>query len=438
MQGRPLTRARALLVPFLCGVVYAAAVHPGLAEESRRRWYLGGSVAYQEMTQEFRSNAGIVESRARGDDGIPGTGDPNELNNCSLTPAFNQTVFCDPRPDDQVGREYGIGNPWKVELTAGVMLSRYFSLQIDASRVTETVDPVDLYMHEAYPTLDRLGFPRTALVDAESTTQYQVGDLRQTAVGLTGIVRLRPTSTLRPYFGAGFGRVSVDLDTSDEVDQLNALLASKRIRAIGNEWGIDITGPQDNANNQSAGRVPFVNPLTVTADDALEWHLTGGLEYVINDRLSLSFDARYTFVDREIVLDFSGQDQIDLLVWPKEMFRPDGSLMFYFEGQHPLHPWCSDSGYYAYGCWNVNKLTTRVDPTGDRPPAPTDPTGPPRHGVSCPAMADFNDDGIVDVCLPSTISSPQGFVGANGIYVAQGGSIGLNSFTMSVGLRVKF
>jgi len=427
-----------VIVASLCAIVCQAAVGSAQAESPRRRWYVGGSVAYQEMTQTIRSNAAIRESKAYGDDGVPGTGDPNEVNNCSLTPAFNQTVFCDPRPDDQVAREYGLEDPFKVELTAGVALSRYFSLQIDASRVTQRIDPVDLYMHEAYPVLDRLGFPRNYLVDAESTTQFEVGNLTQSAIGLTGILRLRPSSTVRPYLGAGFGRISVDLDVSDDVQRLNTLLASKRIRAIGNEYGIDITGPQDNFNNQNEGRVPFVNPLSVTTDDAYEWHLVGGMEYVLNDRLSVSFDARYTFASQDVVLGFKGQDQIDLLVWPQQMFRPDGSLFFYSEGQHPLHPWCSDSGAYAYGCYNVNPLTTRVDPTAERAPAPNDPGSGPRPGVTCPASGDFNDDGRPDVCISSTVSSPQGFVGANGVYVAQGGKIGLDSFTMSIGLRVKF
>jgi len=423
---------RTLLTAVMC----VAAIGPAGAEGGRHRWYFGGSVSYDEPTDSIRSNAAIVESTAFGDDGVPYTGDPNEQMRCPTQFGFDLPVFCDPRPDDQVARGYELQGNYRIALNAGWAPSRYLSIQLDVSRSTGSIDPIDLYTHEVYPVLDRFGNPAPYFIEDISTTQYSTGTLTQTPVTLTGIVRFRPNGTLRPYLGAGFGRIFYAFDRSDDTARLNELLGSQRITAVGNEFGVDITGGTISNNTKPEGRVPFANQLTINIDDSNEWHLAGGVEYVINDRLSILFDARYAFVDQDLVLDFDGEDQIDVLYYPQELFRPDGSLLFYAPGPYPLHPLCYQSGYRAYGCWQQDPFSTRVDPTAVR--APLGGGSVPDPGVTCPTRGDFNDDGVMDICYGPGIHSPQGITDPKGIYVSQGGSIGLDSFAVSIGLRVKF
>lgn len=412
----------------VCGLLVAAALTTSAsAEDLRQRWYFGGNISFLSTTDDIRSNAAIIFTNNFGDDGIPFTGDPNELQGCGGTgQSFSNDPFCDPRPDDLLARDNTIEETFRLDLTAGYGLTSHVSLQLDASYFKGDVGPMDAFTRETFPSADPIDPSRLVRFrDREKDLPLRVGEITEIPVSLTGIVRFRKDSPMNPYIGIGAGIIFTEMDIDPEVGALNNRLAALRIVDVGNENGRSITKPSD-AALAAAGNIPFRWPATVEVKDAFEWHVVSGAEYFFNDRFSMVFDARYTFADQEVVIDLGGEDQVDLISFSEELFRSDGSVQIYNPlGQAP-NTLCSQAGPTADGCDpNSAGFNGRVRPTGT--------------SANCPTQGDFDKNGQIDRCYGLNPGPSQsGQRAPRQVFVVQGGKIDLTGFSVAVGARFHF
>ena len=413
-------------------LVAGMAVPLAQAEDIKGKWYFGGNLSFLSTTDYIRSNSAILIGPL-GDDGIPFTGDPNEAPGCT-TGAQQGTVFCDPRPDDLLGRETTIEETFRIELTAGFGLTSWLSIQLDTSYFQGDVSPVDVYTRDVIlvdPNPDP-PFEPTVFKDRDVSEPINAGEITEIPVTLSAVARFRKDSPLNPYINVGVGRIFTDVETSGDVDALNARLNKLRIRGISNEFNEDLVRPQD-APLKPTGDVPMTFPLTFDVEDAWEWHVGAGLEWFQSEKFSLIFDARYTFADSDVVLDLNSADQVDFTIFSEQLFRPDGSVQFFSSTPQAPNTLCSDAGrgpqgQYAIGCDpNSNPTpTTRVDPDG--------PAG-------CPMVGDFDFDGHNDdFCYNAANvgASRRGARSPDGIVVVQGGTIDLTGLSVAVGVRWHF
>lgn len=415
-------------------IVPCLSISLALADTPDRRWYFGGGVSYLSSTDFIRNNAAIINTEQFGDDGVPFTGDPGELTACSPNPGMffpEQDPFCDPRPDDLLAREASIEEAYKFDLTVGLQLTRSFGLHLDAGYFEGEVGPIDVYHAETIPVFNA-GLP-IGLTDRRASTPIAAGDLTEIPISLTAVLRFRNRKPLRPYLALGGGMILTDLEVNDsEIEDLRARVDAMRVIGFGNEWGNELTDPMFiNTIDQEDGKVPFRLPLNVEVEDSLSWHIGAGAEYFFNERFSVVVDARYVFADQEVVIDLGGEDQIDIVYWPSEMFHPDGSQRIFFNQPIAPNPPCIIDPF-MFGCFEWEK-GDRMNPEGLR----VNPKNPdePLSGVTCPAVDDFDRNRQEDVCYKIGAMSPSGHVLPTGMTVIQGGSIDLTAFSIGVSFR---
>jgi len=406
------------LLAILVAVAFAAPAH---AEDLKGKWYFGGNLSFLSTTDSVRSNAQIITGPL-GDDGIPFTGDPNEEQGCTSN-AGNS--FCDPRPDDLLGRESTIEETFKYDVTAGFGLTSWLNLQLDASYFRGNVGPIDVFLRDTFPVQSNPVDPTSvnAFDERETVIPVQAGELTEIPVSLSAMIRFRKDSPLNPYIGVGAGIIFAKLDRSGDVDDLNARVNAMRIRGATNEFERNIL-PLSLGALAADGLVPNIWPVLVDVDNAFEWHLSGGLEYFRNDRLSLIFDAKYTFADQDVTMDLGGEDQVDLTIYSEKLFRPDGSLKFFNDKGVAPNTLCRNTPLDSNG----NPTGVGCDPGG----SPTQHVNPEKMpGITCPNVGDFDNDGQTDACYDSVAlpNDPRGDV------VVQGGKISLTGFAIAVGVR---
>lgn len=427
-MNMPTVGLRPLALGLVTALVGLSLWAPVQAEDLKGKYYLGGNLSFLSTTDDIRSNSAIIFSHQFGDDGIPFTGDPNELQGCSRTgtPSFTNDPFCDPRPDDLLARETAIEETFKLDLTGGFGLTSWLSLQVDASYFKADVGPIDVFLRDAFPVSSNPLNPTalTTLRDRETVIPVQAGKITEIPVSLTGVVRFRKDSPLNPYIGVGAGMIFAEMDVGEDVASLNSRLASMRVRFVGNERGNDIPGLRGTQPQSADGRVPFTYPVSVKVEDAFEWHLIGGAEYFLNDRISLVFDARYSFADQNLLIEMAGEDQVNLIIYPEPMFRQDGSLKVFNARAEAPNTLCSEAGPNAIGCAGAGPFA-RVNPHSNQ-------------RFTCPTVGDFDDDGRVDQCYNILNASPRGVTQPSGMVVVQGGKIDLTGFAVAIGARFHF
>jgi len=396
------------------------------AEDLKGRWYFGGNLSFLSTTDDIRSNSNIIIGPP-GDDGIPFTGDPNEAQGCPADLGQQTSgLFCDPRPDDQLSRASSIEETFMLGLTAGFGLTSWLSLQLDAGYFKGNVGPVDAFVRDAIPVGQDtgVGFNFIEWKDQERVVPVTAGEITEIPVSLTGIVRFRKDSPLNPYVGIGVGMIFSKIDRSEDVDQLNLRLSRLRIKGVQDEFGKSLTTQAD-AQFAAFGGIPFRNPVTVEVEDAFEWHAVGGAEYFFNDRISMVFDARYTFADASVHIDLNGINQVDYTIFSEDLFRPDGTVrLFNSRGQapNPIKPGTEDPNIPGSG----SRFTCDASKPGPRDIDDDNGNGNP-----------FDDD---DFCYnPQVLTeSRKGSGTPTGIFVVQGGKIDLTGFSVAVGVRFHF
>jgi len=340
------------------------------AKSAQEKWYLTGSIGYQAIRDTIANNADIPS---------------------------------DPRPRHFESRETDVHDGASLALEVGFGLSRRFSVQLDTSYFQTEVGPIDTYMEDSFPVAPDPLNP-TALTVMHSRQQVipvSAGELTQIPVSLSGILRFRTDKTFNPYLGAGAGRIFSKLDHRDDVTDLNARLGRLRILAMRDENNRIIT-PTVPPQVSAEARVPWVYPVSVEIDDAWETHIQAGLEWEASDRLSVVAEARYTFTSQTLEIDLKGQDQVNAQIFSEKLFRADGSVALFSQG--------------------------------DEPPNPFENNDPSQGHVQCTltSTGDFDGDGHAgDLCY-SALFVPRG------IFLVQGGEINMSQTTLSIGIRVYF
>ena len=366
-----------------------------------------------------------------GDDGIPFTGDPNEVTACTtLVPGYYPDVdpFCDPRTDDLLEREGTVDDSFGFFVFAGFDVTRMFRIALDAAWYRSDVGPIDVYSAETYPFFFQNNV--IALQDRDFSEPIGAGELTQIPITLTGLVRFRTDSDFRPYVGVGGGVILTEFERDEDVDALVDRLETLRIRGFANEKGRNVTPVESQSDFEfNGGRLRFGDDVTIEAEDAWEWHLTAGLEYAINPRFSLTFDARYLFADQEVSITIMGEDQLDIFTWPDEIFHPNGALAVFSAAGVAPNPFCIETAGRGYGCGGApagKRVTPSEGPNGNGV------NGPP---FTCPGRADFDANGTRDWCYRSDLKSPLGR-DILGMWVVQGGTIELSGWAFGIGMRV--
>jgi opacity protein-like surface antigen len=133
-----------------------------------------------------------------------------------------------------------------------------------------------------------------------------VGELTEVPIMLSGLVRFRPESPLDPYLGAGFGYILTNLTTSDDFNARAAEVQSLHVTvASEGEW------TSSNRADKSVAAPGFTpGPLQATVNNGFEYHLVGGVDYYINDHMSVYVDARYVWSNTEVNITIDGAHQV--------------------------------------------------------------------------------------------------------------------------------
>ncbi len=435
------------------GVLLLVAFSAGVrAEDLKGRWYFGGNLGFLSTTDDIRSNAAI-QITDPGDDGIPFTGDLNEVQGCPTSISQQPGFYCDPRPDDLLVRENTIEESFKLDLTAGFGLTDWLSLQFDAAYFKGTVGPVDAFLREVVPDLNEgvvpPGVPRfNSFIDREQSIPVDGGELTEIPVSLSGVFRFRKDSPLNPYVGAGLGIIFTEFDRSGGIDDLNLRLSRLHIRGVQDEVGNQILAEADPAT----GEFIFDRFVTIDVDDAFEWHLMGGMEYFVNDRFSVVFDARYMFADTSVSIDLGGIDQVNLLINSESLYRANGTQRLFQENAGTANPFCRNliaagvdpniivrnlpatkSGCPELDSPAFNSARLVCNPSSDAGPIDIDGLDsngqPARQGAT----------GADDFCFKMNLSaSDRGLATPQGLFIVQGGKIDLTGFSVAVGVRFHF
>ena len=362
---------RCLAVASLAG----SSCHLARAENLARKWSIGGSVAYQATQDEIASNAAMAS---------------------------------DPRPDDFISREIVVEDALRFDLTAGFGMSRLFSLRLDASYFEGNVGPVEAYLTDLFPISVNPIDPTVlgAFVEREEVVPVPAGRITEIPVTVSAIFRFRTDKPLNPYVGAGAGILFTQVEADGELVALNARMSRMRITGVVDENQVQIT-PPGFGHLRGQGKVPFTYPVSVEVEDAPILQGLAGVEYFLGDRISFTAELRYALIDGSVSIEMAGQDQIDLLIFSEQLFRPDGSLKIFNNGGFPPNPL-------------------------------VDPTDPSLGPVLCDAstQGDFDGDGqATDLCWDVRNFSG---IEPEGTFVVQGGELDLSGFSVHLGMRFHF
>ena len=441
-------RARARFLAIACPVVLLLAGSQARGEDLRQRWYFGGNLSYLSTIDDVRNNAAIIFTEQYGDDNIPFTGDPNEIQGCGQfgSDTFGDP-FCDPRPDDLLERDNKIEETFYGMLTAGYGLTSWLNLQVDVGYFEGDVGPVDVFLRDVVPVsgpANPESGPLTRLIDRQISEPAEFGTIREIPITLSGIVRFRKDSPLNPYIGVGLGVIFTDVDVSQDIDELNERLGSLRLKLAGNEFGKQIS------DSSSSGNLPQEWFVEAELEDAFQWHLNGGVEYFFNDRFSMIFDARYSFVNQDVTITLGGlEDQVDFIMFPETFFRTDGSTQIFNAVGSAPNTTCSQTHDNVFAglnpendpnTWFTLLPNRQVNKFGCDPSNPDvgNVTPNANPGTSCPTSRDFDGDGKLDRCYSLVTESPSGQAVPKSTLVVQTGDIDLTAFSVAVGARIHF
>jgi hypothetical protein len=301
--------------------------------------------------------------------------------------------------------------------------------------------PVDVFLRDVVPATSAAADPNTGLltrlVDRQISEPTEFGTITEIPITLSGIVRFRKDSPLNPYIGAGLGVVFTDVDVSDDISALNERLGSLRIKLAGNEFGKQIS------DASSAGNLPNEWFVEAELGDAFQWHLNGGVEYFFNDRFSMIFDARYSFVNQDVHITLGGfEDQVDYIIFPETFFREDGSVAIFNASGAAPNTSCEQAWANVQAGLNPGYGVSRFDLLGCDPSNPTQGNITPSASggaVTCPSSnIDLDGDNKLDRCYANLAASPSGQPVPKGTLVVQTGDIDLTAFSVAVGARIHF
>jgi opacity protein-like surface antigen len=371
------------------------------AEDTKGKWQFGFGLSYMSTSDSIRSNADVaIADAALGEQGLP------------------PVVFVDPRPDDNVLNEPTIEDDFKFDFSASYGLTRWLALEVWASYMQAPVGNIELFYDDFTNTpgdgtqaqapqggtLNECGPTGAGLCWNYSDSPAQirtnsfvpVGEITQIPIHLSALFRFRPESPLDPYLGAGIGYVFVDIESSPEFREVSRTIAARDLtRVCGGEVSYcgGTSPPGVEVPNAALATLYDPEALTVEVEDAFEWHLVGGVDYYLNERFSIYFDARYSWANGQVDIKSSDFHQVQVTardegrlfpatqsIWDEVVGVNPGDplygLPYYWEDQGPqanqaFHtrcPECRGSGFFETEDKNGNGLYDDNDRNGDGVP----------------------------------------------------------------------
>jgi opacity protein-like surface antigen len=281
------------------------------AEDTKGKWQIGFGLSYYSTVDYIRSNSDIaIASQTVEEAGsIPGIASVDE------------------RPDENMLNQPSINDNFKLDFSASYGLTRWLAMEIQAGYMKSQVGNIEYYFSKAevaYGGDSTIAGQARVCGPAGDQACYQynlntpgatphntflpVGELTEVPIMLSGLVRFRPESPLDPYLGAGVGYILTDLKTSDDFNARAAEVQSLHVTvASEGEWTDSIRQDKVVA---APGFTPA--PLQATVNDGFEYHLVGGVDYYINEHMSVYVDARYVWSNTEVNITIDGAHQVRL------------------------------------------------------------------------------------------------------------------------------
>jgi outer membrane protein W len=279
------------------------------AEDTKGKWQIGFGLSYYSTVDYIRSNSDIAIAAQTAEEAgsLPGIASVDE------------------RPDENMLNQPSINDNFKLDFSASYGLTRWLAMEIQAGYMKSNVGNIEFYVSKAEvaygsdsvdTTVPRLCGPNgdqfcykynTNTPGATpNNTFLPVGQLTEIPIMLSGLVRFRPESPLDPYLGAGFGYVLTSLTTSGDFNTRAAEVANLHVTvASEGEW-------TDSIRQDKVAAAPGFTPapLQATVNSGFEYHLVGGVDYYINDHMSVYVDARYVWSNTNINITIDGAHQV--------------------------------------------------------------------------------------------------------------------------------
>jgi outer membrane protein W len=304
-------RRGGILAAVVLSVVVASA--PAHAEDTKGKWQFGFGISYFATTDYIRSNSdiAIASSTAGQQAGVP------------------NIASVDDRPDQNMLNEPSVSDDFRFDFNASYGLTRWLALEVAGGYMKSSVGNIEYFINNAIPAYgsdsqatasdvpdDTVcgpgGVDRCFRYDtndpgaARSNLFVPVGEITELPIMLSGLVRFRPESPLDPYIGLGVGYIFTNLTLGGEFEHRSQDVTSLRVTAASEgEW---TTSSSSTKIAPKPGFQP--GPMTAEVSDGFEYHVVGGVDYYLNDRMSMYVDARYMWSDTSVDITIDGAHQV--------------------------------------------------------------------------------------------------------------------------------
>jgi hypothetical protein len=364
-RGRGARLAAAILVVMACTLANA--------EDIEGRWRIGVGIGATDTRDEVRSNSANVLILTDQDD-VPETFWIDPRNDRAT---FN-ALSIQPAPLANINAQYGVNKIFIVELSAGYSEGDVGEIEVQGK------------------------FPREPLRDPNDPFrnfrifEINAGTITQVPVRATMFARFRPKANFNPYLGVGVGYIFVGFEPSAEFDELSKNMD----RSVGGFATLPSGFPSD---FNSPTSISDLEGAKVDAEDAWEWHVTGGIEFTVKRKWSTFLELTWSQASRSMAIGFNGATSLGVSVLPKREFAD------------------TYTGSTTFGAYRIVSGGL-VDGGSLVPINPNDPVEICQTDPNACVFDPNAKDGIPD----------------EGDYYAQGGEFRYDHFALQVGFRYAF
>ena len=410
-------RLKVIALAAVCTGFFGSAAR---AEDTKGKWQFGFGISYYATTDYIRSNSDVALAGT-----VAGTGGT----------ALPAVTSVDDRPDENMLNEPSIKDDFKFDFSASYGLTRWLALELQTGYLNSAVGRIEFYNEDrtyALPTGVEIktsgtnvnvcgpdlngtcySFPDSSFSSARHNEFIPVGQITEIPLMLSGLVRFRPESTLDPYIGLGVGYIFTSFSVSEEFTAKSDEVSSRLVQNA--SYG-EVTD-QGHPNRVVDGPGYFPGPMTVDLSDGFEYHIVGGIDYYLNDKVSMYVDARYVWAQSQVDVKIDGAHQVRMPAFD------DGRLQMFSNGSVTAPNLWEDNGIFggtsahdglfATEDGNGNRTLDSDPPIGEghgvlylfnAGPNPNDPTGTWQAGqavgvIDCsatPATCPWDNNGQLD------------------------------------------
>jgi outer membrane protein W len=299
------------VVSFVVLAAAFAAVRPAHAEDTKGKWQFGFGFTYFATSDYIRSNSDIaIASSVAGQ-----------------TAGLPPVTSVDPRPDQNMLNEPTVHDDFRFDIKASYGLTRWLAVEALAGYMTTSVGNIEYYYEDQQisyqgpgalvanapycgPTQNQpcLDYHTNTPSTTAHNTFLPVGTITEMPVQLSALIRFRPESPLDPYVGLGIGYLFTNLKTGDEFNSKSQLVSNLVVTAASEGEYTDTGHPSKLAPEGTNGFTPA--PLIATVSSGATWHAVGGVDYFLNQHVSMFLDARFTWTDAEVNITTDGAHQV--------------------------------------------------------------------------------------------------------------------------------